>query len=63
MFDSNEESNAVIQRVKELFVEYNIKPYDKVTHRGNIKHILTKKAIIVKNLCFVLLPIKNNQAY
>lgn len=25
----NEESNAVIQRVKELFVQYDIKPYDK----------------------------------
>ena len=51
----NEESNAVIQRVKELFVEYNIKPYDKVTHRGNIKHILTKKGYHSEEfmLCFI----------
>lgn len=54
----NEESNTVIQRVKELFVQYDIKPYDKTTHQGNIKHVLTKKAIIVKNSCYVSLLIK-----
>lgn len=39
----NHESNDIIQRVKELFEIYHVEPYDKVTHQGNIKHILTKK--------------------
>ena len=45
----------MIQRVKELFVKYDIKPYDKVTHRGNIKHILTKKGYHSEEfmLCFI----------
>ena len=51
----NEESNAVIQRVKELFVQYDIKPYDKTTHQGNIKHVLTKKGYHSEEfmLCFI----------
>ena len=51
----NEESNAVIQRVKEIFVKYDIKPYDKTTHQGNIKHILTKKGYHSEEfmLCFI----------
>lgn len=51
----NNESNALIQRVKELFEVYHVKPYDKVTHQGNIKHILTKKGYHSHEmmLCFI----------
>ena len=51
----NNDSNALIQRVKELFEFYHIKPYDKVSHRGNIKHILTKKGYHSHEmmLCFI----------
>ena len=38
----NEFSNKVIKRIKELFEEYHIQPYDKITKSGNIKHVLTK---------------------
>ena len=45
----------MIQRVKELFVKYDIKPYDKTTHKGNIKHVLTKKGYHSEEfmLCFI----------
>lgn len=51
----NSESNALIQRVKELFELYHIEPYDKVNHTGNIKHILTKKGYHSQEmmLCFI----------
>lgn len=51
----NKESNLLIQRVKELFIQYHIEPYDKVLHRGNIKHILTKKGYHSHEvmLCFI----------
>ena len=51
----NNTSNEIIQRVKVLFEQYNIKPYDKVNHTGDIKHILTKKGYHSNEfmLCFI----------
>lgn len=51
----NHDSNQLIQRVKQLFELYGIQPYNKVTHQGNIKHILTKKGYNSQEmmLCFI----------
>ncbi|MDD8048128.1 MAG: 23S rRNA (uracil(1939)-C(5))-methyltransferase RlmD [Thomasclavelia sp.] len=52
----NKESNKLIQRCIELMNEYDIKPYDKIKHLGNIKHILTKKGNSTDEvmLCFII---------
>lgn len=51
----NEESNRVVNRVRELLEEFHIEPYDKVTHQGNIKHILTKQGYYTRELMVVLI--------
>lgn len=38
----NEESNHIINRVRELLQFSHEVPYDKINHQGNIKHILVK---------------------
>ncbi|UTY38657.1 hypothetical protein NMU03_13720 [Allocoprobacillus halotolerans] len=41
-FIQNEFSNRVIPYVRELLEKVGEKPFDKITHQGNIKHILVK---------------------
>lgn len=41
-FIQNKLSNQITKRVKELMEKYHVYPYDKLSHQGNIKHILTK---------------------
>lgn len=55
----NEESNKVVNRIRELMKEYHIEPYDKIKHTGNIKHILTKQGYYTKEMMVVL--ISNNK--
>lgn len=55
----NEESNRLVNRVRELLEYYHEKPYDKVTHQGNIKHILVKYAHANHQLMLVLITYKN----
>lgn len=38
-------SNQVTQRIKELIKVYHVLPYDKVTHQGALKHVLTRYGI------------------
>lgn len=54
-FIQNEESNLIVNRVKELMNEYHIEPYNKVTKQGNIKHILTKQGYYTKEMMVVLI--------
>ena len=51
----NEESNQIVQRIKELLDEYHIEPYNKLTKKGNIKHILTKQGYYTKEMMVVLI--------
>jgi 23S rRNA (uracil1939-C5)-methyltransferase len=54
-FIQNEESNLIVNRVKELMNEYHIEPYNKVTKQGNIKHILTKQGYYTQEMMVVLI--------
>lgn len=51
----NEESNQLVNRVKELLEEVHEKPFDKVFHTGNIKHILVKYGYHSKQLMLVII--------
>ncbi len=51
----NEEPNHLVQRVRELLETVHEKPFDKVTHQGNIKHILVKSAYYTHELMLVLI--------
>lgn len=55
----NEESNQIVNRIRELMEEYNIEPYDKIKKTGNIKHILTKQGYYTKEIMVVF--ISNNK--
>ena len=57
----NEASNQLINRVRILLQEVQETPYDKVTHQGNIRHILVKYAIYnsTVNACFHYLSKEN----
>lgn len=59
----NEESNRLIQRVKELFEQYHVEPYDKVTHQGNIKHIVTKKGYHSQEMMLCLITYERKIAH
>lgn len=59
----NQESNILIQRVKELFEQYHIEPYDKITHQGNIKHIVTKKGYHSQEMMLCFITYKNRIAH
>lgn len=51
----NKPSNTIIKRTKELMSKYGIKPYDKLTRKGNIKHILTKYGQATDELMLVFI--------
>ena len=51
----NEESNQLVNRVRELLQENNEIPYDKITYKGNIRHILVKYANTTQQLMLVLI--------
>lgn len=51
----NEMSNKLVNRVKQLMVEHNIKAYDKITHKGIVRHILTKYGYHTNELMLVLI--------
>lgn len=51
----NQESNRLIDDVKELFEEYHIIPYNKETKKGNIRHILTKYGNSTKEVMLVFI--------
>ncbi len=51
----NNDSNEIVKRVKELMIQYQIEPYDKVKHTGNIKHILTKKGFYSQEVMLVFI--------
>lgn len=54
-FIQNKISNQITNRVKELMAEYKIYPYDKLSHQGNIKHILTKYGYYTNEVMLVLI--------
>ncbi|MBS5111898.1 MAG: 23S rRNA (uracil(1939)-C(5))-methyltransferase RlmD [Coprobacillus cateniformis] len=51
----NEASNQLINRVRILLQEVQETPYDKVTHQGNIRHILVKYAFTTQQLMLVFI--------
>lgn len=54
----NEESNDIINDVKQLFSQYHIEPYNKETKTGNIRHILTKYGHLTKEVMLVFITNK-----
>ncbi|HJF40678.1 MAG TPA: 23S rRNA (uracil(1939)-C(5))-methyltransferase RlmD [[Clostridium] spiroforme] len=54
-FIQNKLSNQITKRVKELMEKYKIYPYDKLSHQGNIKHILTKHGYHSNEIMLVLI--------
>lgn len=55
----NKLSNQITNRVKELMEEFKIYPYDKLSHQGNIKHILTKHGYHTNEVMLVLISYQN----
>ncbi|WP_294578400.1 23S rRNA (uracil(1939)-C(5))-methyltransferase RlmD [uncultured Thomasclavelia sp.] len=51
----NKLSNQITNRVRELMEQFNIHPYDKMAHQGNIKHILTKQGYHTNEVMLVLI--------
>ena len=51
----NEVSNRLVQRVKDLMIKYDLKPYDKIMHEGLIRHILTKYGVKTGELMLVFI--------
>ncbi|WP_301080525.1 23S rRNA (uracil(1939)-C(5))-methyltransferase RlmD [Thomasclavelia cocleata] len=58
-FIQNKLSNQITNRVKELMEEFKIYPYDKLSHQGNIKHILTKFGYHTNEIMLVLISYRN----
>lgn len=58
----NDESNHLIQRVRVLLQAAHEVPYDKITHQGNIRHILVKYANTTKQLMLVFITYKDQIA-
>lgn len=54
----SEESNEIVNRARELLQEYHEVPYDKVSHQGNIKHILVKYGYKTHELMLVFITYK-----
>lgn len=59
----NEASNKLVHRVKELMKEYDIEPYDKITHKGMVRHILTKYGFKTNELMLVLITSQEKFKY
>ncbi len=57
-FIQNEFSNKVTLRVKQLLEEYHVMPYDKVSHKGLVKHILTRYGYHTNEGMLVLITYK-----
>lgn len=51
----NERANRLSNRVKELLNELHISAYDKITHKGCIRHILVKASHYEQDLMLVLI--------
>lgn len=51
----NDDSNILVSRVRELLKEVNETAYDKITHQGNIRHILVKYAQKTQQCMLVLI--------
>lgn len=62
-FIQNHASNRLVNRVKELMIEYRIEPYDKLTGKGMIRHILTKYGFKTDQLMLVLITNKEQFKY
>lgn len=56
----NSESNQLVNRVRELLQDVHEKPYDKISHQGNIRHILVKYAHTTKQLMLVFITYKES---
>ncbi|MCD8028117.1 MAG: 23S rRNA (uracil(1939)-C(5))-methyltransferase RlmD [Erysipelotrichaceae bacterium] len=54
-FVQNDESNQLVKRVKELLNQFHEKPYDKLTHSGNIRHILIKYGYQTQSLMLIFI--------
>jgi len=54
----NEQSNLLVNRTRELLEKFHEEAYDKMTHQGNIKHILVKEGHITKELMLVIITYK-----
>ena len=62
-FIQNEISNQLVNRVKELLRKYQIEPYDKISHNGVVRHILTKYGFHSHELMLVLIVRKKKFKY
>lgn len=62
-FIQNHPSNRLVNKVKELMIEYHIEPYDKLTGKGMVRHILTKYGFKTDQLMLVLITNKENFKY
>ncbi len=62
-FIQNHPSNALVNKVKELMIEYGVEPYDKLTGKGTVRHILTKYGFKTKELMLVLITNKDYFKY
>ncbi len=45
-FIQNEINEEIISIVKEFMLKYNIPPYDETSHKGVIRHIMTRTAVV-----------------
>lgn len=51
----NKVSNLVVNRIKNLMIEFDIQPYDRNTKKGFIKHVLTKYGFATDELMVVFI--------
>ncbi len=51
----NDISNKLVNRVKELVIKYNVPVYDKIKHKGVLRHVLTKYGFNTDELMLVLI--------
>lgn len=54
----NEESNHLVNRTRELLEKFHETAYDKVSHQGNIKHILVKYGYTTHEMMLVFITYK-----
>ena len=56
----NNESNRLVNRVRNLLQEAQENPYDKMSHQGNIRHILVKYGLTSQQLMLVLITYQDS---
>ena len=56
----NNESNHLVNRVRKLLQEAQEIPYDKMTHQGNIRHILVKYGLTSQQLMLVIITYQDS---